>query len=319
MKRLRRSAGMALALALAANAAARRARDAIDVPLFARRRQAPEPFDVRRLDGHARRRARRCRADLLLRRRRLLERPVSGGGRRVHRQRRSSTRSTPRRERLGTLDGAHRRRALGGATTSRSPGRRSEAAPGRARRRARAATRRTSRGEPSATARSCAFVADLDLVPLLRGTHAVQGVRDARRRSSTALRCELRLDARRGGAQVDFDAARRARARRRGVIRIASGSRAYEALIVAMTSSAPPRFRVVATPTEGRPEMENADERSLVSGLACWPRAERTTGGGSGDLALSIAPRSDHPYGLDPGSELDDIQDGWSVRYEQAC
>ena len=80
------------------------------------------------------------------------------------------------------------------------------------------------------------FVVDLDIVPLLRGTHTVQGVRTSAS-IEAGIECELHLDAAAWWSQVDFDDL--ASADTDPVI-IQPGSRAYNALIVAMTSSAPP-------------------------------------------------------------------------------
>jgi hypothetical protein len=82
------------------------------------------------------------------------------------------------------------------------------------------------------------FVADIDIVPLLRGARAVQGV-STRATISEHTRCELRVDAAAWWAQVQFDDLV---ALDGDPVRVEPESRAYEALIVAMTSSMPPTF-----------------------------------------------------------------------------
>jgi hypothetical protein len=91
-------------------------------------------------------------------------------------------------------------------------------------------------GRASKSDRELVFSADVDIVPLLRGTHAVQGAGTPGAISERS-RCELDMDASAWFGQLDYD---ELAAIEGDPIIIAPKTRAYEALINAMTSNAPP-------------------------------------------------------------------------------
>jgi hypothetical protein len=81
-----------------------------------------------------------------------------------------------------------------------------------------------------------AFVADIDLLPRLRGTRALEGI-GSRASITDTTECELDFDAASWWSQVDFDDLS---SDGTGVVEIEPNTRAYEALYGAMSSTAPP-------------------------------------------------------------------------------
>lgn len=82
------------------------------------------------------------------------------------------------------------------------------------------------------------FTLDLDIAPLLRGSRAVQGVRNDATIEADGTRCELRLDPASWWAQARFDDY----SGQSDAIAIDPESSTAQAVILAMTSSSPPRF-----------------------------------------------------------------------------
>jgi hypothetical protein len=82
------------------------------------------------------------------------------------------------------------------------------------------------------------FTLDLDIAPLLRGSRAVQGVRNDATIENEGTRCELRLDADAWWAQARFDDY----SGQSDPVAIEPESSTAQAVILAMTSSSPPRF-----------------------------------------------------------------------------
>lgn len=83
------------------------------------------------------------------------------------------------------------------------------------------------------------FVADVDALPRLQGTLVVEGQRVDADITGPGARLDVRLDAGAWWTAVDFDALL---ARGEDPVVIAPGSRAHNALVVAMTATAPPVF-----------------------------------------------------------------------------
>ncbi len=94
-------------------------------------------------------------------------------------------------------------------------------------------------GTATSTTGTFRFVADVDVVPLGQGQHAVSAVGlDAPIDEATA-RLDVRLDPSAWLAQVDFD---ELAATGQDPVRVEPKSRAANAIVVGMTSLAPPRF-----------------------------------------------------------------------------
>jgi hypothetical protein len=81
-----------------------------------------------------------------------------------------------------------------------------------------------------------AFVADIDLLPRLRGTRALEGIGSHTSITDTS-ECELHFDAASWWSQVDFDDLS---SDGKGAVEVKPNTRAYEALHGAMSSTSPP-------------------------------------------------------------------------------
>jgi hypothetical protein len=83
------------------------------------------------------------------------------------------------------------------------------------------------------------FVADVDVLPILRGSRAVQGARVTAQIRGANLRVDVRLDPSAWFRAVDFE-----ELSRQGVdpVAIRPGSAAHNALVIGMTASALPTF-----------------------------------------------------------------------------
>jgi hypothetical protein len=84
------------------------------------------------------------------------------------------------------------------------------------------------------------FVADIDITPQREGTHAVQGVRINATIAESGTRCEIEVDPTLWWSQVDFDELSTATDM---PVVLTVDSNAYQALVLAMTSNAPPTFK----------------------------------------------------------------------------
>lgn len=97
----------------------------------------------------------------------------------------------------------------------------------------------TSSDADTGAARTFRFVADVDVVPLGQGQHAVTAIGlDARIHERTS-RLDVRIDPGAWLSQIDFD---ELAASGEDPVRIEPKSRAANAIVVGMTSLAPPRF-----------------------------------------------------------------------------
>jgi hypothetical protein len=91
-------------------------------------------------------------------------------------------------------------------------------------------------GTAAKAGQQIAFVADIDLLPQLRGTRALEGIR-SRAAITDTTECELDFDAQSWWSQVDFDDLS---SDGTAVVEIKPTTRAYEALYGAMSSTSPP-------------------------------------------------------------------------------
>jgi hypothetical protein len=89
------------------------------------------------------------------------------------------------------------------------------------------------------------FIADVDIVSNVRGTHAVTTTALDTNIDETITRLDVRFDPNAWLAQLDLDALS---ASGEEPVRIRPGSRPHNALVVAMTSLAPPSFTWARTP-----------------------------------------------------------------------
>lgn len=85
-----------------------------------------------------------------------------------------------------------------------------------------------------------AFVADVDVKPLVKGDPAVSTSGLAQAIDPSTSRLEVRFDPTAWAAQIDFDALAAKGAL--GTVTVAAGTQAYDALVLGMTSLAPPAF-----------------------------------------------------------------------------
>lgn len=85
-----------------------------------------------------------------------------------------------------------------------------------------------------------AFVADVDVKPLVKGDPAVSTSGLSQSIEPTTSRLEIRFDPTAWAAQIDFDAL--AAKKGAGAVAVVAGTQAYDALVLGMTSLAPPTF-----------------------------------------------------------------------------